>query len=167
MNARLVALSIALVLTLSACGESSESPDADASERPEYAQNEGVAGAAQFAGFWVDTLNSATETGETEELRSLAAPGCTACEDFAKRLDTIYGAGGRVVSDDWEIENVVPEGGATDDSVGLLVTFAVPPQKVYASEDAKAQKYKGGDQGLRMQLAREDGDWLVEDLSPR
>ena len=115
MIVRLVAVSLALVLGLSACSSSDEDPPA--SDRPEFAQEPGQEGAERFAGYWVETLNRATDSGDTETLRTLASPECTSCEDFAQQLDTIYEDGGRVESDGWEITTIVPEAGATEDAV--------------------------------------------------
>lgn len=158
------ALSAVLLLSLAACGGDDE-PAAD--EVPAYADNAGEAGAEQFVGYWTDTLNTATASGETEDLKALAAPQCQACTDFAAQLDQIYADGGRVESEGWEINKIVPEAGATDDEVGLLVTFAVSPQKVFESEDAKPQKFEGGNQGFRFHLVRDEGTWQVQDLTPR
>ena len=158
------ALSAVLLLSLAACGGDDE-PTAD--EVPAYADNAGEAGAEQFVGYWTDTLNEATTSGETADLKALAAPGCQACTDFAAQLDDIYAGGGHVESEGWEINKIVPEAGASDDEVGLLVTFAVSPQKVYESEDAKAQEFEGGNQGFRFHLVRDEGTWQVQDLTPR
>ncbi|QNN52286.1 DUF6318 family protein [Nocardioides mesophilus] len=168
MIARLAALLLALVLGLSACGAStSDEAASGASERPAYADNAGEAGAEQFAGYWVDTLNEATTSGDTKTFKSLAAPDCKACLDFAKRLDTIYGSGGHVETDGWQIEKIVPEAGATDDEAGLMVTVQIAEQQVFAEKGAKPQTYPGGRQGFRLHLVRNDGEWHVQDLSPR
>jgi Family of unknown function (DUF6318) len=166
---RTAAASVVLLLSLTACGGDEPATEDPASETevPAFADNEGTAGAEQFVGFWTDTLNEATTSGETEQLKSLSADACKACGDFATQLDRIYAAGGRVESEGWEIHKIVPEAGATDDEVGLMVTFTVSPQKVYESEDAKAQTFEGGNQGFRFHLVREQGEWQVQDLSPR
>jgi Family of unknown function (DUF6318) len=164
------ALTAVLLLLLAACSGSDEPADraqGDTGEAPAYADNAGTAGAEQFVGYWTDTLNEATTSGETQQLKSLATDACEACADFAGRLDSIYAAGGRVESEGWEVAKVVPEAGASDDEVGLFVTFAVAPQRVYESEDAKVQEFEGGNQGFRFHLLREDGDWRVTDLTPR
>ncbi len=163
---RTAAVPVVLLLSLTACGGDDE-PPADEGDVPAFADNEGTAGAEQFLGFWTDTLNEATATGDTEQLKSLSADECTTCDDFAEQLDQIYEAGGRVESDGWEIEKAVPEAGATDNEVGLLVTFSVSPQTVYQTEDAEAQEFEGGNQGFRFHLVREQGEWQVHDLSPR
>lgn len=156
---------VLLLSSTAACG--SDDPADTTGERPAYADNAGRAGAEQFVGFWTDTLNEATASGDTQELKSLAAADCTACADFAGQLDKIYAAGGHVESDGWAVNKVVPEAGATDDEVGLMVTFDVSPQTVYLKKKSKPQEFPGGTQGFRFHLIREDGDWAVQDLSPR
>jgi hypothetical protein len=164
----LAALTAALLLSFTAaCGSDSDPSGSDGGERPAYADNAGEAGAQQFIGFWTDTLNKATTSGKTAELKALATDDCDACADFAGQLDKIYADGGHVESDGWTVDKMVPEAGATDNEVGLMVTFNVAPQKVFATEDAKPQKFKGGHQGFRFHLVRTDGDWAVSDLSPR
>lgn len=166
------ALSTVLLFSLTACGGDEPAADSgsgssNAAGVPSFADNPGEAGAEQFIGYWTDTLNEATTSGDTKQLRTLNADQCEACGDFATQLDDIYAAGGHVESDGWAIEDVVPEGGNTDDEVGLFVTFKVAPQTVFTSQDAKAQEFEGGKQGFRFHLVREDGVWQVHDLSPR
>ena len=136
-------------------------------ERPGYAGEEGTSGAQQFATYWVETLNEATTSGETAQLRSLAAPECETCDDFAEQLEEIYGAGGRVEAEGWEIASMTPEAGSSENTTGLLLQVDVPAQQVYASKDAEVQEFEGGKQGLRMQLVWDDDQWFVANLSPR
>ena len=166
------ALSAVLLLSLTACGGGDDESAASGGSSPEsgvpaYADNPGQAGAEQFVGYWTDTLNEATTSGDTEQLKSLAGNDCRTCGDFASQLDEIYAAGGHVESDGWEVDRVVAEAGNTEDEVGLFVTFQVSPQTVFASEDADAQEFEGGNQGFRFHLVREDGAWQVQDLTPR
>jgi hypothetical protein len=161
---RLAALSAVLLLALTACGGDS---DAVAEARPEYANQTGEPGAEKFAGYWVDQVNKATATGDTKGLRSLGLSGCQVCTDFPKQVDGIYKAGGRVESEDWTIKSVVPEAGATDKQVGMLITVTVPPNTVYATADAKPKKYPGGDQRFRMIVVRQAEHWMIKQLTPR
>lgn len=163
----LAALTAVLLLSSTAACSSDDDASGKTDEAPAYADNEGEAGAEQFIGFWTDTLNQATASGETAQLKSLATDECTACADFAGQLDQIYADGGHVESDGWAVNKVVAEAGATANEVGLLVTFDVSPQKVYLKKDAKPKEFQGGSQGFRFHLVREDGDWAVLDLTPR
>jgi hypothetical protein len=159
---RLAALPAVLLLTLTACGG-----DDVADSRPEYANEEGRAGAEKFAGYWVDQINVATESGDTKELKSLGLESCDVCTDFPEQLDEIYDAGGRVESQDWAIKTVVPERGATNDRVGMLITVEVPENTVYPTEDADPQTFPGGDQRFRMIVVREEDHWMIKELTPR
>lgn len=163
----LAALTAVLLLSSTAACSSDDDASGKTDEAPAYADNEGEAGAEQFIGFWTDTLNEATASGETDRLKSLATDECTACADFAGQLDQIYADGGHVESNGWAVNKVVAEAGATADEVGLLVTFTVAPQTVYTTKDAKAQEFEGGKQGFRFHLVRDQGEWLVHDLTPR
>lgn len=160
---RLAVLPALLLLALAGCS----SEDAQVEAPPAYADNAGEAGAEQFAGYYVDTLNEATDSGETATLRDLSGTSCDACTDFADQLDTIYGKGGRVETDGWEVKTMVPEAGGTDDKVTVLVTVTIPEQKVFATQKAKAKTFDGGNQAFRMSMTRSDGEWQVTDLTPR
>jgi hypothetical protein len=105
-----------LVLALTGCASGSESPAAEPStpsssapqnpppsDVPAYAQNGGRAGAEQFVGYWVYTLNQAFATGDIEQLAALSAPTCRMCADYAMGIDKIYDGGGHVESEGWEI----------------------------------------------------------------
>jgi hypothetical protein len=167
---RLAALSAALLLGLTACGggdSASSDSDSVAASRPAYANQEGEAGAEKFVGYWVDQINAATASGDTKELRALGLDGCEVCSDFPQQLEDIYDAGGRVESEDWTVKSVVPEHGASDQRVGMLITVTVPPNTVYSDGDAKPQKYPGGDQRFRMIVVRDAAHWMIKDLNPR
>jgi hypothetical protein len=163
VKSRAAALIAALLLALTACGGG----DSVAEARPDYANQPGRDGAEKFAGYWVDQINKASSTGKTDPLKALGLPACQTCTDFANHLDDVYGAGGRVESDDWTLKSVVPEHGATDQRVGMLLTVTVPPNKVYASEDGKAQSFPGGDQRFRMIVVRKADHWMIQELEPR
>lgn len=161
MNLRVAALSAAVLLAVSACGGGEES------DRPDFARNPGATGAQQFVDYWVDTVNRATETGDTTQLASLADPSCTTCAEFTKRLDSIYEAGGSVETEDWEIVEMVPEGGATEDRATILVRVEIPPQEVVESEGAEPSPVPGGTQSFRITMERTEGDWLIQEILPR
>ena len=165
MIRRLAALPAVLLLVLTACA--GEDADAVAEARPAYANQEGEAGAEKFAGYWVAQMNDASTSGDTDGLRALGLEACEACSDFPQVLEDIYEAGGRVETDEWTVKSVVPEAGATDERVGMLITVTVPPNKVFETENAKPQEYPGGDQRFRMIVVREAQHWMIKDLDPR
>jgi hypothetical protein len=131
---------------------------------PSSAQGESREGAADFVGFWVETLNYATDSGDTEGLKSLAAKDCTSCADFARTLDQIYAAGGHVESKGWELESAVPVADQPETEPSFQLALKLAPQTVYEKKGAKPKEFRGGTQPARIFLIRESDHWLVKQL---
>jgi hypothetical protein len=162
---RLIALSAALACVFAVAGCSSDKSGTP-SGTPSYAQANDLHGAKEFASYWVDTLNQATDSGNTKKLRSLSLKSCTVCTDFADHLDRIYGAGGHVETKGWTVKSVIPVTGLPHGQTAFQVTSAISAQKVYEKKGAPVKKYKGGNEKLQMFLTRKDNHWLVQHLSP-
>ena len=160
---------LACALTLVGCGGSdspSSSPTPTQSfagpTMPAQAQGGDRNGAKAFVSFWVETLNFATDSGDTEGLKALSTKECEACTGFAQTLDEIYGKGGRVDSGGWTVSAAVPIADQPENETAFQLRLELKPQKVYESKDAKPKKYPGGEQGARIILIREDDHWLVK-----
>jgi len=165
VNRRLTLLSllVAMCLVVAGCGGPSSSKT-DNSGIPAYATGADVQGQKQFASYWVDTVNTATVTGKTKKMKSLAAPSCTVCAQFAKKLDDIYGAGGNVKSKGWRIDSLIPIANQPKDNPGLQMNMAVSPQVVTAAKGQAAKTFKGGEVSWRFFMTRKDNHWLVQRL---
>ncbi|QWZ09217.1 hypothetical protein KRR39_05340 [Nocardioides panacis] len=154
MIRRLLLPCVALVcaLVLSSCGGGNDSP-ATVDGFPAYVTANNEKGAQSFARYWIDTLNEATNSGDTAKFKKLNKDSCTTCGDFAKQLDDIYGAGGRVETDGFKIKKIVNEAGVPAPGAGVSVVLTATPQKVYAK--------RGGDrpraQGRRPAAAADHG----------
>ena len=125
----------ACLFTVASCSDSG-SPEAGASSVPSYAAGQDQHSAKQFASYWVDTLNKATVTGKTATLKSISLDSCVTCLDFAKQLDSIYGAGGHVETTGWDVQTVVPEKELQDEA-GMSVKVQVAPQTVVSEKGAR------------------------------
>ncbi len=192
MRRRFIALSLSVagLVTVAACsstaGDAGDAPAGDQSsgaasgspsppggspsaatgvDIPGRATENSMDGVKAFTSFWVSTLNEATDTGDTSTLRRLAAKSCTMCTDFADHLDEIYGAGGRVESEGWEVESQIPIAGQPEENPGIQLNVKIHPQKVYESQNAKPKPYTGGEQRFRMFLVREGDHWLVQRMT--
>ncbi len=133
----------------------------DAPSLPAAAEGASTEAAQAFIQHWVDTLNYATDTGNTAALKKLAAEDCSACADFSRTLDQIYGAGGHVETDGWHLQSAVPLAGEPATEPGFQLALKLEPQKVFGTGDAQPQSYAGGDQAMRMFLLRRGDAWLV------
>jgi hypothetical protein len=165
---RLAALcaATACCFAVASCSSSGK-PSAESSggaSVPSYASSNDQHGAEQFAGYWVDTLNKATVSGKTAQLKALSDKSCTRCSDFAAKLDEIYAGGGHVETSGWDVETMVPERGLPQGTAGMKVQVKVAPQSVYETAQSKAQKVKGGQLTFRLVLTRNGDHWLVKSL---
>lgn len=168
----LLAAVLACVVSLAGCSDSSSSPEASPTPTQTFAgpamssgaQGESRDAAESFVRYWVETLNYATDSGDTEGLKSLATKDCENCADFAQTLDEIYGKGGRVESKGWSLESAVPMADQPENQPAFQVKLKLQPQKVFATKDSEPETYPGGDQPARVVLIREDDHWLVEQL---
>ncbi len=121
-------------------------------------------GAEQFAGYWIATLNKATVTGNTTKLKALSADTCTRCAEMAKQLKDIYGAGGHVETNGWQVQTMVPEAGLPEGTAGMKIVVNVTPQQVYPSKGAQVEAHKGGELTFRMLLTRQGDHWLAKSV---
>ena len=108
-------LGLLLAPVLSGCGGSAEPqplprPTASLSPSsasptppvlPAAAEEKTKAGAIAFAGNFIEMLNFAGATGDTQQLRTLYLPLCTRCEAIADGIDQTYSAGGNISGGSW------------------------------------------------------------------
>jgi len=103
-------------------------------ELPEAATTGDAAGAEAFVKHWVDALNYAYQTGDTEPLRAISESGCQTCSDLSDEIEERRCSGKRL------------EG-------GLAVVDLVrspPPEKGIVSVSAQLTQAEG-------QLVADDG----------
>lgn len=166
------------LLVLTACsgddeGDAGDEPSSttssgtglDQPSLPARAEQDSPAGAQAFVRHWVDALNHAGATGTTDYLRSLSADSCTTCDRLATGIEDLYGKGGRLQSDGWQVlgTRVVP--GTPDDEAALRLRVRRPPEAVYASEGAQAEVFRGSTGRYGVRLAW-DGGWQVVAMAP-
>lgn len=165
MIRRLLVLLVSLTcsLALSSCNDSGGERTTRAKDGiPLYATTNDARGAQNFARYWIDTLNRATTSGDTKKLKTLQKPTCATCTDFAKQLDDIYAAGGRVETHGFKVKKIVNESGIPKPGAGVSVLLTATPQKVYKTKDAAVRSLKGGDLRLRLIMVRADAHWVMD-----
>jgi hypothetical protein len=168
---RSLACLVALVccLTLASCTDSSDSAGPGSSGGPSIptaAKADTEDGVKQFASYWIDTLNEATTSGDTQQLKELALKSCTVCTDFADRLDKIYADGGHVETDGFQVKSATMDAGMTEKAAGVLLNLNATPQTVFEKKGAKPEEHQGGQLRLRMLVSREGDHWLVKEIIP-
>lgn len=178
---RLVAFACAALIALSACGgaptpieptaKASESPANSSTSSastlkpptlPAAAKRNDETGAANFVAYWVKVANFASQTGDTELLRRVSAPGCAACGDYIQLYEKTYDAGGLIRGGLDELSGVEVERGTTEHFVRALVTSS--PGSFKASKSSTTRRTPS--ERLRIIYAArfESSRWLLTQI---
>lgn len=146
----------------------SPSPSASASAEPtppvmpEAAGAKTKAGAEAFVRHYVDVLNYATFTGDTETAQALDGGKCTSCDRMLKSIKHVYDSGGRVEGGAWTPTPVgqapFPDGSGR--TLDVKITYG--PQSVFADAKSEAKRYTGGGRLVSFVLEiKAGGGWQI------
>ena len=70
---------------------------------PDQAKEDSPEGAAAFVTYWVQVLNHASVTGDVRALSQASSSGCSGCEKYIKKIESVYAAGGYFKGGNWEL----------------------------------------------------------------
>jgi hypothetical protein len=158
----LLVVSAACCLSLAACGGGDDAKASSGPDIPAYAKANDERGAQKFAEYWIETLNAATVSGDTKKLKSLQKKSCELCTDFARRLDSIYGAGGHVESKGFQVKSLITESGIPSPGAGVSATLRTSAETVYERKGAKPAKHQPSNLRLRLIMVRSGDHWLMD-----
>lgn len=107
---------LAITLMLSACTKddppppnpttaatTAANPDATLPPMPAVAKEDSHRGVSNFVRHYLDVLNYAALTGDTQEMETLSAPDCTSCWSYIDLFAKTYGAGGYFKGGRWSV----------------------------------------------------------------
>ncbi|WP_445257204.1 DUF6318 family protein [Nocardioides aurantiacus] len=117
-------------------------------------------GAATFVEYYIETLNYASRTGETDAAEALAAPGCRSCSRVIDSIQRVYAGDGEVRGGAWRPNPVSAV--RTDAGWVVDVNIEFEPQSIVRSRGEPAEKYPGGRGTASFTVKREGSDWLVD-----
>ena len=128
---------------------------------PDEARGTGRKAAVAFVRHWVDTLNYSADTGSTDQLRGSTA-SCSACDGIAGFIDDVYGAGGSIESEGWDIDEIWVANESPD---FLQVAAQVDSHgQVVMKPGAKRKRYAGGPSLKLFTLEAEGDTWRITKL---
>lgn len=131
-----------------------------APELPAVATEETPEGAAAFAEWWFETLNYATATGDTEQLRAGFVDPCGTCENFATQAEEAYASGGAIRGGSIDVRVDVPpqleEGGVT-----LAIFVDAEAGEVINAEGEVTETMTAEELASAMVVVFVDGRWAV------
>lgn len=78
-------------------------PAVTAPVMPELGNEFSAEGVATFVKYYVNTLNYAALTGDTNRLDALSSDGCESCASYIGLYETTYEAGGRFTGGTWTL----------------------------------------------------------------
>lgn len=138
------------------------SPTPAAPTLPAAARADTPAGAESFARFWLQTLDYATRTGDTQLLRKLA--DCPGCNSIADGIDQLSQQGGRATGGAVTVTTAKIVRHVAGKAALVDVTYdraARTVEKAGKSQAVPAEK------GVRLLITlRRDGDWLITNAQP-
>lgn len=119
--------------------------------------------AEQFIRRWVEMSNQMQNTGEVRSYLAVSRR-CRACENVAKRIKTIYAAGGYVRTEGWTIVSIKNEGRVGHRRTFRVVVDSAPTE--YVESSTGDVMHLAGGSGLveRLEIAKVRDSWRVTDL---
>lgn len=146
----------------------STSPSARASSAPPSLPPEAAGtsprAAKAFVRYWVETLNYAGSSGETELLVAASNSQCKACQAVVHTIDTTHASGGTFQGDGWIVRTIKYQPLQAKERPVLTVGVLISPQTVIASAGATPKQFEGGNRSMIFRLDYSGGDWQVMNL---
>ena len=142
-------------------------PSAGASEPrepvlPAAAWGDSVRSAKAFVEYYIDLLNYAMVSGDTEAFRAASMPGCGGCADYVDFVNGIYADGGYYQTGGWNDLRVVLSG--RDSGLLFAITATAPPVRYKLSRSAKARTTDGERFTFSVVLEEVKGQWSTSDI---
>jgi hypothetical protein len=140
----------------------SPSPSATGPTLPPEAKERTEAGARAFVRHWVAALNHASATGETVSLSAASTKGCETCANYVALVNKIYGPGGRIDSEGWEVVGARAAVASNGTRVALEVEQS--PEHITYVDPSKTETFDGGHQQFVARLAWTSDGWRMDRL---
>ena len=129
----------------------SPSPSASATVHPETAE--------EFIRRWRELVDETQITGNTHAYRGISR-GCSPCDDFADRVDSIYRNGGYIRTDGSRILRI------TRGAPGVFdVRVTSGPTEYSETKGGKVTTIPGGEITLQVSIERSDRGWNLTDTT--
>ncbi len=183
MRARLVPVLLALSVSVGACSDGGEEPDAaptlppitespSPSPEPDVVPSEATAatpeGAAEFVRFFYEAIETGYQSRDATALRQLSADDCTACSNFVATIESLKQSGS-TVRDDYALDFVsveAPELSGGERVLTALVVFNVT-EYVQLGADGQVVKTEPAAENVvqNVTLERSGDGWRVLEVS--
>jgi hypothetical protein len=143
--------------------EPSEEPTQAAPPLPPEATEQTPEGAVAFTQWWFDTLNYATETGDTESLRAASDPDCSTCNNYISEIEGAYGAGGSIDGGLFMVEATAP-GGVEELGIRLLARGDVSGTRILDAGGGVSTEYSAAEIANNVTLLKAGDEWMMASI---
>ena len=99
-------------------------------DEPEPWEEKSPDGAAAFVEMWVEQFSRAFISGDTGQVRDLAARDCKTCNGFVDLIDDVYERGGSIEGDPWRVRKTRTSGSPPDGMAAISADIFQPAQVV-------------------------------------
>lgn len=172
---RIAAASVATVISLAGCSAddgpgptvlasrtASARPSPSAPAAPSALTPQG---AADFARYFFDVVETAYLTGSTATLKSLSTPECVACSRYVQSIESVYGHGGKFVGGDFNIRFAeAPAFEGAKSTVSVLVDITRTDELAADGAVVKSDPPQSRVEG-NLDLTKSTGSWRVLEFS--
>jgi hypothetical protein len=182
MRARLVPVFLALCVSVGACSDGGEEPDAaptlpaitespspspEPDAVPPQATEATPEGAAEFVRYWFDSLNQAAQDGDTETLKAVSDPACETCSRFISSIENLYGPGGRIEGGQFNVTAVEAQSVPAEarEAKALVVYDVTPTRQVGPQGETILQVEALSNETGDLVLARTPAGWTLKEFS--
>lgn len=134
-----------IVVLLVGCGSAEEpapepehatsSPPESPPPMPRSAKDDTDSGAIAFTKHYVDVLNYAAVTGDTDELKRLSSPKCEGCQEYIDLYEKVYSDGGYYKDGEWALSDFDLRSGVTDNARAISAHVRVAQGSHKAADD--------------------------------
>lgn len=131
---------------------------------PAAAKGRSEAAAKAFVRHYVDAVNFAMRTGNTEPLAALRDASCTTCKAIEDRVDEVYGAGGRLEGNGWSIRSLTYVKNAGTGRTLVAAGIDIAPQVTFEQSGASPSHSPQSRGNLDFRLIMTPAGWRVSAL---
>ncbi|MGH3481434.1 MAG: DUF6318 family protein [Nocardioidaceae bacterium] len=131
---------------------------------PPQAKGTSAASAKAFVRYWVETLNYAGPSGDTDQLDLLSDGSCAACTAIIKFIDGVHADGGSIDGKGWTIKQVKVVAFAPTRMTMVDALVDVQPQSVQRTGGVEPTHFGGGTRLKGFWLVKAGEDWSVSRL---
>jgi hypothetical protein len=142
----------------------SASPSATAAVEKEAWERKTDDGAVAFVEHWLEVMNEAENSGETDEFRSLGTEDCQTCGRIATYTDRLYASGGYSRSDGWDVLSASDPRPGPDKTTLVAVNVRTSRQELKENATAEVRTNKPSEVTLTAYARWTGSAWTMTEV---